>query len=148
LQNDICEIKLRAERKAGTLLADMEKNPGARAAKTRSQHVTALPTLRTLGIGRMQACRWQQTAKIPEAVFEKHLADVRNKGRELTSAGVLDLAKVLQKANAFRKRQQAARAFAAKMKVPDHQNIIHGDMGLLWNRLADDSVDLMFSDPP
>src|SRR5690242_2473442 len=95
MQNAIAEIKLRAERKAGELLAAMEKNPGA---ATRSHAVTAsLPRLKDLGIGKMQSSRWQLEASVPEGAFQRHVAEVKESNQELTSAGLLDLAKTLQK---------------------------------------------------
>jgi site-specific DNA-methyltransferase (adenine-specific) len=85
---------------------------------------------------------------VPERVFARHIADVQDKGKELTSTGLLDLAKQLASQAFIRKRQRAARAFASKLKVPHHQNIIHADMAVLWDRLEDNATDLFFSDPP
>ena len=54
------------ERKAGALLADMEKNNGA---ATPSHDVSASPPqLADLGISRMQSSRWQLEASVPEEV--------------------------------------------------------------------------------
>ncbi|MDH3595780.1 MAG: hypothetical protein OEU09_14105 [Rhodospirillales bacterium] len=65
-----CEIRLRAERKAGQLLQEMDKNKGA-AQPTRSSDTT---TLRELGISKDQSSRWQRLAAVPEAEFEAALA--------------------------------------------------------------------------
>ena len=55
-QNYAAEIKLRAERKCGQLLAAMEKHKGGRPSKeNRSHDVTGLEEL---GIGKMQSHRW------------------------------------------------------------------------------------------
>jgi len=61
-----CEIRLRAERKAGQLLATGEKNKGT-AQPTRSSDTT---TLRDLGISKDQSSKWQQLAGVPERQFE------------------------------------------------------------------------------
>lgn len=56
VQNLAAELKLRAERKLGELLREMEKAKGAAEEgwKTRSHDVTALPpTYSELGIGKM-----------------------------------------------------------------------------------------------
>jgi len=55
LQNQAAELKLRAERKAGGLLADMDLNKGT-AAPGRSN--TMLPRLEDLGITKIQSSRW------------------------------------------------------------------------------------------
>jgi SAM-dependent methyltransferase len=148
LQNQFGELKLLAERKAGKLLSAMEKNQGARGTGVRSQAVTTLPRLKDIGISKMQSSRWQREASVPERVFARHIADVQDKGKELTSTGLLDLAKQLTKQAQRRKRCRAARAYAAKVKTPADQGVLLGDMGLLWDRLKDDSVDLVFTDPP
>jgi hypothetical protein len=148
LQNQFGELKLVAERKAGKLLSAMEKNQGARGIGVRSQAVTTLPRLRDLGVSKMQSSRWQREASVPERVFARHIADVQDKGKELTSTGLLDLAKKVARQAFIRKRQRAARAYAAKVKAPEDQNILLGDMGLLWDRLRDNEVGCFFTDPP
>jgi N6-adenosine-specific RNA methylase IME4 len=90
VQNDACEIRLRAERKAGSLLAETgPPRGGDRKSKSKSHAVT----LNDLGITRMQSSRWQMEASIPEQVFVRHVAQVRAQGEELTSRGLLDLAR-------------------------------------------------------
>ncbi len=97
MQNDMAEIKLRAERRAGEILATMEKQDGGDAMRARSQGVTEVPpTLAELGIEKMQSHRWQLAAQVPEDVFERHVAEVKANGGELTSAGVVRLAKRMQ----------------------------------------------------
>ena len=48
----------------------------------------------------------------------------------------------------FEARQKAAKSFAKKNNAAGDQGILHGDMGLLWDRLDDNSVDLFLTDPP
>ena len=57
-------IKLRAERKAGEILADMKPNPG----KPKSLHDERIskPRLKDIGITEVQSHRWQAVAIIPE----------------------------------------------------------------------------------
>ncbi len=54
MQAWVTEIKLRAERRTGELLAAMEKRPGAKGVgkKVPSAATTALPTLKSLNITR------------------------------------------------------------------------------------------------
>jgi hypothetical protein len=71
------EIKLRAERRAGELLREMEKNKGARSQshpKTggngKRPPVDPTPTLADLGVSKSQSSQWQKLAAIDEDDFE------------------------------------------------------------------------------
>ena len=60
-----CEIRLRAERKAGTLLAEREKAKSGPPIRNRSIDTTdyrGAPTLRDLGISKQQSSDWQRLA--------------------------------------------------------------------------------------
>src|SRR5216683_4810780 len=98
-QNDAAEIRLRAERKLGELLAALPRQDGGDAARARSQAATEVPPrLGDLGISKSQSSRWQAIAAVPAHVFDRHLADVREQARrdgttELTSAGAILLAR-------------------------------------------------------
>ena len=63
-----CEIRLRAERKAGQLLSKMERAKRGRPAKT-----SDATTLNDLNITRDQSSRWQALANVPEEDFEAAL---------------------------------------------------------------------------
>jgi hypothetical protein len=99
LQNMACEIRLRAERRAGQLLLDMEKNPGTRGegrprkdgTKRRSSRPTAnRPTLEEIGISKDQSAKWQKIALlVNDATFEKALVQAREKTGELSTAALL-----------------------------------------------------------
>lgn len=99
MQNDIAEIKLRAERRAGELLHEQELSKGGRPSDNQLQAVTGFcpPTLADLGIDKAQSHRWQAMADVPEETFEQHIATVKARGDELTSAGVLRIAKELKR---------------------------------------------------
>ena len=86
--NAAAEIKLRAERKAGEMLAAMEKNKGA-AVPTRSHDAT---TLDDLGIDKTQSSRWQREAAVDEDTFLEYIFACQAEGREVTQAGLLKLA--------------------------------------------------------
>jgi len=83
-------IKLRAERKAGEMLAGMEKQkPGE---YKRSQAATVSPSLEDLGIKKDQSSRWQREAAVSEDTFEEYLASCQSERREVTQAGLLKIA--------------------------------------------------------
>ncbi|MFL5253255.1 MAG: hypothetical protein ACJ8AI_10240 [Rhodopila sp.] len=69
-----CEIRLRAERRCGQLLAEREKARGVlKQGDTlpQSQPATTGPeTLSDLGISKTQSSRWQKLAAIPDQEFE------------------------------------------------------------------------------
>jgi hypothetical protein len=73
-----CEIRLRAERKAGRLSKELEKAPGARTDLQPPATVAAGSTkqekLDAAGITEHQARRWEKLAAVPEDQFEAALA--------------------------------------------------------------------------
>jgi N6-adenosine-specific RNA methylase IME4 len=86
MQNQAAEVKLRAERRAGELLAEMPKHNG----DPRSHDVTRLSDL---GIQKMESSRWQRIASLPEAAFESYIGMALEARREVTTSGALKLAK-------------------------------------------------------
>lgn len=83
------EIKLRAERKAGELLREMPELKAGRPKK--STHDGSI--LQRLGIDDHQSSRWQEEAKVNEDVFTQWIGEVKEKGDEVTQAGLLRLAR-------------------------------------------------------
>ncbi len=97
-QNYAAEIKLRAERRAGELLSEMERHRQSDGRPPSTEVSPAVthperPRLDDLGVTRMQSSRWQVVAAIPEPIFEQHVQDVNAARQELTSAGLLRLAR-------------------------------------------------------
>ena len=78
-QNHATEIKLRAERKAGELLGELERKPGERvdrlpdSVSVGSEYRQAIESAE---VEERQARRWQEVAKIPEPIFEEHIAGI------------------------------------------------------------------------
>ena len=97
-QNHAAEIKIRAERKAGELLGELERgkpNPnGANqhvevASQTVTQPSEYKEAIDDIGVSRMQANRWQDLAKLPEETFEGHIEETKAEGAELTTSGLM-----------------------------------------------------------
>ena len=82
------EIKLRAERKAGELLAEMVPHEGGRPKRSQDESV-----LGRLGLDRNQSSRWQEEATVPEETFVEWMNQVVDKGDEVTQSGLLRLAR-------------------------------------------------------
>lgn len=89
LHNRAAELKLRAERKTGSYLAQLHLPGGDRRSK---RHGASLK-LETLGITKDQSKRWQLAATVPEAEFERYVQSANKLGRELTAAGLLRIAR-------------------------------------------------------
>jgi len=94
MQNHCAEIKIRAERKAGLMLLEQDKNKGAAAP---AEERDGIPRLRELGISYSQSSRWQSMAGIPEETFEIHLDRLKEANQEITNAIFLKLAAKLAK---------------------------------------------------
>src|SRR5262252_9488037 len=109
IQNAAAEIKLRAERRAGELLAETEKNPGGRPAKN-SFHDGRSLRLHDLGINVQQSHRWQQLAALPTPTFETYILATKDRALELTTAGALKLAREAQQAAARARHAAEAQA--------------------------------------
>jgi len=89
VQNDAAEIKIRGERRMGAELAKLPKNKGGRPSKkTGNASLPVSPKLDEIGVAPMQAHRWQTMARLTDDQFEAHVAGVKARGAELTSAGV------------------------------------------------------------
>jgi hypothetical protein len=91
VQNRAAEVKLRAERQAGKLLAQLTLRGGDRRSKSHSDRLKLVD----LGLTSNQSKRWQLQARVPENVFREHVKQTCRDGKELTSAGLMRLAKRL-----------------------------------------------------
>jgi hypothetical protein len=87
MQNQAAEIKIRAERRIGEMLGERSRKQGQRDETFHDERF-AIPKLKDLGISELQSHRWQLSASVPEEVLEQHITEIKNKGKELTSASV------------------------------------------------------------
>lgn len=103
LQNYAAEVKLRAERKAGELLSQLQLHGGDRKSEQSEQRVK----LDDLGITKDQSSRWQVTAAIPDRDFEKYVAETKSGRGEVTTAGLLRVAKdfIAKRRKRFKQRK-------------------------------------------
>lgn len=142
LQNEATEIKLRAERRAGEMLAEMDLHGGGRPTETGNAVLpVSAPKLSDLGITKMQSTRWQQQAKVPEQEFESHVNEIRESGRELTTKGVMKLAA----------RQSSTVIDVASSAVTDGDVLRLDDAGRCvagLDELSGDKFGCIYADPP
>src|SRR5262249_59078714 len=95
------EIKLRAERRLGELLAQTVNHNGSRGVGR-----TMKPTIPE-GVTKAQSHRWQRLASLPEEAFEGYVGAARDGRQELTTAGALKLAKTAANAERLRPAVEA-----------------------------------------
>jgi hypothetical protein len=88
-QNHAAEVKLRAERKAGRLLASLNLRGGDRKSINQRDCLK----LDDLGISQNQSTRWQLQSRLPDDEFEDYLRSTREAGLEIATAVVLRLAR-------------------------------------------------------
>jgi len=119
MERQCAEIRLRAERRIGELLAETVQRG---RPKTSSE---VMFKLRDLGITPNQSSKWQLVATLPEEEFERYVSTAR----EPTTAGVLRLV------------QERERAEQAGPSSGGH--IVTGPATRLWEKLDDGSVDLV-----
>ena len=92
LQNMAAEMRLRAERRVGEFLIEMDRvKPKDRLKKgpvvVVSDHVK--PTLSDLKITKDQSANWQKLAKMPEEDFDGMIDEFKKRGTELTTRAML-----------------------------------------------------------
>jgi hypothetical protein len=89
-EQQACEIRLRAERRAGELLTRMDKAKGAlkrgNGAPIRRSDDPTTETLEDLGISKQQSSDWQKLADVPQEQFDAALSDKTTKP---TTAGII-----------------------------------------------------------
>jgi hypothetical protein len=118
LIEDATEIRLRAERRAGELLREMEKNKGTRGqgrpkiggSSTRPPNDTT-SKLSDLNINKSQSSRWQKLADLSEEDFEQ--AVTRARERACTAADRTEQRKPKPKRKPKPRRRDAADISAA-----------------------------------
>ena len=123
MQNQAAETKLRAERKGGELLKQMEKNKGVRLGGNIVLPPENTPKLKDLGIEKMQSVRWQQIADLPEVIFEEVIEKTKEEKKELTQALMLRESKDFQL-----QKKKAEHAELPKTVLPEGEfNLVYAD---------------------
>jgi len=151
VQNSAAEVKLRAERRMGQLLAVMPKNEGAKgnpngqgARIVRLQDATAQnPTLADYGIEKTLSHRCQQVAAVPDDVFEAHIRSTVEQKDELTTAAVLKIAnrqKITDLRDSFERMGKAGTQGGGR--------VVRQDASAFLQSIEAASVDLLLTDPP
>lgn len=139
-ENHAARLRIEAERKAGALLLEGPKNPGMLLRGGMIPPRDDTPKLADLGVSKQQAKDWQRIAKVPEEVFEAHVEQAQRKGEALTTSGVVQVARQIE-------REQRA----AEPKSTVDPSTIPARIGVADARslpLEDDTIDLIVTSPP
>lgn len=89
--NHAAEVKVRAERKAGEMLKQLERSKGGQPTHSNVERVEVSEYREVLednNIPKTTAHRWQQLAEMPELVFERQVEDLRGE-RPITTSGII-----------------------------------------------------------
>lgn len=147
ISNAASEGKLRAERKVGEMLKGLERDkhagPGRGIKKPNSSLENGFSEYRQVleenDIAPTTAHRWQTVASVPDPIFERHVAETKSAGKELTTASILDVAK----------RQRKQERTIPPSDLPPHgelYTILHGDFRTA--DVDDECADWIITDPP
>lgn len=150
-QNHAAEVKLRAERKAGALLAQLERGAGPGRGNTAENmssvgHVSSpyAATLAEVNATRQDANRWQDVAELPDDAFEGYIAETREARQEITTTGALRVGRVMdlerRKADILEREALSLADTPAAVRECDALAFL-GD-------IAPASADLLLTDPP
>lgn len=139
-ENHCVRLRLEAERKAGALLAEMDRQHKGRPEKMSDVPTFSAPKLTDLGVSRQQASDWQRMAKVPAPAFEEYVQQIVSASRPLTTAGVVQIARKIER----EQRAAGPRPIVAPSSVPG--TIDQADARSL--PVEDESVDLIVTSPP
>lgn len=148
MQNACAEIKVRAERRAGELLGEVERSNGGRPENNSLHHATSFQqVLKENDLSPWSAHRFQSIASIPELVFEQTIAETRaTDDKELTTTQLLKLSKDLKRQAA----QDEITKLASSLVISPNEayQLIAGDMQTECTELEAESIDVIITDPP
>jgi DNA modification methylase len=139
-ENHAARVRIEAERKAGTLLAAMDRQGRGRPDKSEAIADLPPPTLPDLGITHRQSSDWQRIARIPAPVFEQHVEEVTKAGKALTTDGIVKVARQIEREirAAEPKPIVPLSSIPARIEVADARSL----------PLEDETVDLIVTSPP
>ena len=87
--NYAAEVKIRAERMLGEMLQQTpDSKPGPKKLGS-GQEPNSSPSLEEIGIDKKTSMRSQQLASVPVAKFEHAIAEQKEQGKELSTAGTI-----------------------------------------------------------
>lgn len=143
LERWVTEIKLRAIRRIGELSRELDASKGGAnpAATLPDGGKSKSSVLKAAGLSTSTAYRAEQLAEIPELVFEKYLAKRSAAGKPVNYGDAIHA--ITRQRAEDQRRGELHRPLA---DLP--AGIRWGDFRELASEIADNSVELVFTDPP
>ncbi len=115
IQNNAAEVTLRCTRRMGEMLPGIVKPGNPQLSHDGTDNTSHKEVkLSDIGITRNESSRCQTIAQLPEETFERHIAETKEKRKELTQAGLVKRAK--QQDLVTKKAEIEAQAQAAPTK--------------------------------
>lgn len=112
------EIRVRAQRRAGEMLAVTDKSEGGRPAKTSTrQEPVSAPTLADMGITKKQSATWQALASMTPEHFDATVEAAKDAAGEVTTAFMVREAKRADKPRTNAKKSRPAKKQTAATKA-------------------------------
>lgn len=131
-ENAAAEVKVRAERKLGEVLAMTEKQkPGDYRKRSAEVTVPVPPSLADLGISKNESSDAQAMAALPAEVFEQVVSETKDAGKPLATKPLVTLGrkrKREQAATAMRRGRSAPRPAAERTSTVNAQNILDAQL--------------------
>ncbi|MFA6972990.1 MAG: DNA methyltransferase [Gallionella sp.] len=137
VQNNVAEIKIRCERRIGEFSKELPKE-NANQYKSANSHDGKKQLLKDAGIQHYE--RYEAIANLPEEAFNKHIEEVKKSNEELTTIGVIKLAREMDKDERMKKENTER-----KRKVEGIE-IRKGDFAEALKDVYD--IDAIITDPP
>lgn len=91
VQNNIAEIKIRCERRIGEFSKELPRTEKKLGLASHRGELKKTDILKAAGIKHHE--RYESIANLPEAEFEEHIKEVKKSNEELTTMGLIKLAK-------------------------------------------------------
>lgn len=154
--DQIAEIKVRAERRLGQILAlRPEMRGGDRRSVTFQKSIDSTfdsdnSTLQTLGVTKSLSSRSQAIAGISEDQFEQRLKEIKEEGKQPTSSEMLSFAKYLDRERERQERRERAVEEASQVDPDERFRVLCGDFRevLTEDVVPTGSVSLVLTDLP
>lgn len=153
--NQITEDRLWAERRGGEMLRDGERQRRGRPKKMRQSasfseneaDCRILPKLSDIGLESTMARRWLKLADIPKTEYTRITREVMEANEEELSRAIL-LRWAEDQKHQQRRKDRKKKVTEAADKVLAGGRIIVGDFYQNADEIPDDSLSLIFTDPP
>jgi len=141
IQNNIVDIKVRAERKMGEFSKELPIQKGKYQQTSHDGKSDKSNILKEAGIKHYE--RYEAMANLPEDVFNKYIEETKKNNERLATGGIVKFAKELER------KDRTNKLLSRDNKIlPTNILLLEGDVFDQIKKIEDKSVDLLITDPP